>query len=462
MIQNRFLQTRVGIFNALIYLPYGVLLPFLALWFGNYGWDWAQISIILGMSMTVSIFFDPIVGAIADRTQAFRLLTFILATLSIISWLLLPLFNDNFYWILLCYTLFRLFWVAIIPIIDNLGLAITKDLQGNWGILRSSGSIAFIITAQLTGFLITGREDWADLMYQLVAAFMVVLVAGTVILPRYQITKENLQTFSRVKLLAQPSMALFVLGVFLIAKSHGQELYFGSVRWSGVGFSPSRISDLWTMRVGAEVISFITFGYVLRTQDSLRAFRNLCFIFAGSFLIYLGLSQFNISYKFFNLFTLSDIANILFTLTYGSALVGVTVVLLYFIRKETRPADLVIIGAFASIIRWAVLASTSQEQLIFIAESLHALTYGAFMIGSLTWVRSALPQNLSTTAVGLFNGALMLGFSIGAYLAGIMWQHYEEKSWYFESGIAAFGLVCLIFAFSLYAKEKQNLSKKFS
>ncbi|MFV0432034.1 MAG: MFS transporter [Alphaproteobacteria bacterium] len=447
MFNNQFLQTRIGVFNALIYLPYGVLLPFLALWFAHYGWSWGQISIILGVSLSLSLFLDPIVGAIADRTQAFRALTFCLSTLSLIFWLLLPVFKDSFIWVLICYTLFRLFWVAVIPIIDNLGLAIAKDVKGNWGIIRSVGSIAFIIAAQLTGFLITGREDWVELMSKLVSLFMVLMVLGTFILPRYQTSTQPQDSFSRLKLFAQPSIAFFTIGIFLISKSSGQELFFGSIRWDAVGFSPSRISDLWTMRVGAEVISLIAFGYILRTQDSLRVFRNLAITFAIAVAAYFLLIKVNAS-----------IANILFTLTYGSALVGITALLLYLFRKETKATDLIIIGAIASVVRWLILGTTSQEQIIFIAESLHALTYGAFMIAGFVWFREILPESLSNTAMGLYNGASMLGYSIGAYSAGFMWGHLAEKSWYIEAAFAAVGLVFLLIGFARYNKDKAVFS----
>ncbi len=445
MKNGSILQTRMGLYNALVYMPYGVLFPFLALWFSAYGWGWTEISIIIGLSFTISIIFDPLIGIIADRTQAFRYIVFILSVLSLIFWLILPFYKNNFFWVLICYSLFRLFWVAIIPVIDNLGFAITKDYNGNWGILRSFGSVAFIITAQLTGLLINGRENWASLMGNLVSIFMLLLIIGAILLPKYNITKEPQETISRLKLLFNPAIGLFILGVFLISKSHGQELFFGSVRWEAIGFSTSKISDLWTMRVGAEVIALIAFGHALQTQKSLYICKILAVIFMGALGVFFILNQLHI-FPF--------IANLAVTLTYGAAIVGISIIILYFLKSKITSIDLILLSAAAAIIRWVILAYTSNEFIVFIAESLHALTYGAFLIAGLIWIRSILPDSLSTTAVGLFNGAAVLGYSIGAYMGGILYTYYAEKSWLIEAFIAFVSLILFISAFLLYEKNK--------
>ncbi len=448
MKNGHILQTRMGLYNALVYMPYGVLFPFLALWFAAYGWGWRQISIIVGMSFTISIIFDLLVGMIADRTQAFRFIIFILSALSLVFWLLLPLYEDNFLWVLACYSLFRLFWVAIIPIVDNLGYSITKDHNGNWGILRSFGSVAFIITAQLTGYLIEGREDWASLMTNLVSIFMVLLILGTLILPKYNIVAEKHKNINPLKLLLAPSIGLFMCGVFFISKSHGQELFFGSVRWEKIGFSPSRISDLWTMRVGAEVIALIAFGYILRTQKILYTCKILMAIFLAALSVFFILKQLHF------LPLASDIGNIAVTLTYGAAIVALSLILLRLIKTEITAEDLIILSAIAAIIRWVILAYTSNEFIVFIAESLHALTYGGFLIAGLAWIRYAVPDDLSTTAVGLFNGAAVLGYSVGAYLGGVLYVNWEEKSWLIEAGLAYVSLALFVLAFQFYKKQK--------
>ncbi len=452
MNNGNILQARIGLYNALIYMPYGVLFPFLALWFAEYGWGWKEISIIIGMSFTLSVVFDPLIGIIADRTQAFRLILLILSALSLGFWLLLPIFDNHFMWVLICYSLFRLFWVALIPIADNLGFAITQDYNGNWGILRSFGSVAFIVTAQLTGIIIDGNENWAYLMLILVAIFMAILMAGTLLIPKYTITKQPEQVMRRVKLLFTPFMGLFMLAVFLFSKSHGQELFFGSARWHAIGFSASQISDLWTMRVGAEVIALVAFGYVLRTQKNIYTCKILAAIFAVALSLFFLLNLF----KDNSFFTF--IANISATLTYGSAMVAISILFLHVLRKQITTKDLILLSAFAAIIRWLILAQTANFFMVFIAESLHALTYGAFLIAGLMWIRSTLPNNLSTTAVGLFNGAAVLGYSIGAYMGGFLYEAYGAKAWYLEAFLAAISLLLFFAAFVIYDKNKEKYS----
>lgn len=448
MSTPKFAQSRMGLYNTLIYLPYGVLLPFLGLWLYAYGWTPVQISFIVASSFLFSLILDPIIGAIADRSQAFRLILFTLSLLSTAFWYLGTLKMDNFWWVLIFYTLFRLLWIAIIPVADNLGFAISQaSRHGNWGIIRSLGSIGFIIAAQTTAYLTEGAEDWTSIMIQLVTITMIILIIGSLLIPKYQLSSHKETSVNKLSLLSKPAMALFVIGSLLIAESHGLEIFLGNIRWENIGFTKIDIANLWTMRVGAEVMALIGFGYLLRAQDNFKVIGILLLIATIAFCV---------SYASAWLDAPAWVSDITSSMIYGAVLVALTVFILHFIRGNVTAKDLILIAAIASIIRWIILAYTQNMQMIFIGESLHALSYGGLIIASIAWIRSYLPANITTTGIGLVNGASALGYGLGSFLAG--WKlgvkgDLWARAWSIDAVTAAIALLCFIMAFHL---EKQD------
>ncbi len=448
MTMPKFAQARMGLYNTLIYLPYGVLLPFLGLWLFAYGWSPVQISFIVASSFLFSLVVDPIVGVIADRSQAFRLVLFVLSLLSTIFWYVGTLKMDDFWWVLIFYTLFRLLWIAIIPVADNLGFALAQaSRRGNWGIIRSLGSLGFIIAAQVTAYVTDGAEDWTTIMIQLVTITMIILIIGSLLIPKYKLSSHQEASISKLSLLSKPVMALFVIGSLLIAESHGLEIFLGNLRWQSIGFTNIDIANLWTMRVGAEVMALIGFGYLLRSQDNFKVIGILLMVATSAFFIsfissWLGAPAW-----------VSDISS---SLIYGAIIVAAAVFILHFIRGNVTAKDLILVAAIASIIRWLILAYTHNMQLIFIGESLHALSYGGLIIASIAWVRSYLPSNITTTGMGLINGASALGYGLGSFFGG--WKLGSNgdlwaRAWSLDALTAVVALICFMLAFRL---EKQN------
>ncbi len=445
----KFAQARMGLYNTLIYLPYGVLLPFLGLWLAAYGWSPVQISFIVASSFLFSLVVDPIVGAIADRSQAFRLVLFVLSLLSTIFWYICTLKMDDFWWVLIFYTLFRLLWIAIIPVADNVGFAISQaSRHGNWGIIRSLGSVGFIIAAQTTAYVTEGAEDWTSIMIQLVTITMIILIIGSFLVPKYELSSHKETSISKLSLLSKPVMALFVIGSLLIAESHGLEIFLGPIRWQNIGFTNIDIANLWTMRVAAEVMALIGFGYLLRSQDNFKVIGILLAIALGAFFVsfiasFMGAPAW-----------VSDIAA---SLIYGPVIVSIVVFLLHFIRGNVTAKDLILVAAIASILRWLILAYTDNMQMIFIGESLHALSYGGLIIASIAWVRAYLPSNITTTGMGLINGASALGYGLGSFLGG--WKLGGEqglwaRAWTIDAATAAIALICFAVAFYLEKQER--------
>ena len=90
------------------------------------------------------------------------------------------------------------------------------------------------------------------------------------------------------------------------------------------------------------------------------------------------------------------------------------------ILRRLRPRQLMNIGAWAAVIRWAGLASTTELPGLLALQWLHALSFGATFLGAVRWIaarcegRSASVQALHSAGVALVQGvAMVVGGAIG-------------------------------------------------
>ena len=73
-------------------------------------------------------------------------------------------------------------------------------------------------------------------------------------------------------------------------------------------------------------------------------------------------------------------------------------------------AGLMLMAAIAGIVRWPLLALSTDLPVLFIAQALHAFTFGAAHLGAMAFLSRAIPPSLSATAQTL-HGAVALGLA---------------------------------------------------
>ncbi len=433
--------TFMGIYNILIYLPYGVLTPFLAIWLHSYlieGTSWAQdvsyygikffesigissdvavsiasglpLSVIISIAFIGSFFIDPIVGYLCDKTKNYRLILSSLALTSLLCFSMLALTKKFFIPTLVAFSAFRILWIAIIPPTDNLAVDITSKLKNgkflyfkSWGVIRSLGSVSFLAAAMITSAVATdefGRfsDNWQNDAYLLVCLFSTLLFVGSLFLPtskdnnsRLVESKDaNKEEVSRLEILfSSPVIILSCIGYFFISKSFAQELFMSSFRYAvELNFSPKQITNIWIVRVLSEVIVFLFIGYLFN-----KGFKN-----------------------------------------YGK---------------------IIILGSVLGIIRWIGLAYATDLWKIIFIESLHGFNYGAVMIALIYWIRSITDKDWHNVAISLLSGTSALGYGIGALFSGVIWYSFKAKGWLIEAGFATLGTVFMIIALILTTSKNK-------
>ncbi|HCP00925.1 MAG TPA: 3-phenylpropionate MFS transporter [Rhodospirillaceae bacterium] len=106
---------------------------------------------------------------------------------------------------------------------------------------------------------------------------------------------------------------------------------------------------------------------------------------------------------------------------------------------------LLLLGAAACLLRWAILAETTFLPGLVIAQLLHAVTFGATYLATMHFISAHAPEGLKATAQGAYASVsgVVMGFSLIA--AGKLYGAFAGGAFYGMAGLAA---VALLLAFA--------------
>ncbi len=145
---------RYGWFLATYYMANGIYQGYVSKYFEAAGMSTAQLSVILAATPLVSIFMQPVWGAVADRSASRnRVLRALIAAACAI--VLLYRVSDAFLWLLPVSCLFSAAYTSIQPLGDSIILEALAPQDRPFGPLRMMGTVTFALTNLLWGMLLT-------------------------------------------------------------------------------------------------------------------------------------------------------------------------------------------------------------------------------------------------------------------------------------------------------------------
>ncbi len=126
---------------------------------------------------------------------------------------------------------------------------------------------------------------------------------------------------------------------------------------------------------------------------------------------------------------------------------GVAVEVLLFafsgrVMARASPAALLVLAALAGMLRWTVLAASTDLGVLIAVQALHALTFGAAHLGAMHFLARAAPAGLAATAQSLYS-ALSSGVAMGLamLLAGALYEAAAGRAFLAMTVLSAAGLV---------------------
>lgn len=119
-------------------------------------------------------------------------------------------------------------------------------------------------------------------------------------------------------------------------------------------------------------------------------------------------------------------------------------VLMYsgWIVQRVGIVNLMMLGAFAGVVRWTLLALSPPLGVVLFAQLLHAGTFCAVHLGMMHFMLRATPAHLVGTAQSLYF-AVMIGvfFSVGQYASGALFASVQSYGYFLMAGFSAVALM---------------------
>jgi PPP family 3-phenylpropionic acid transporter len=331
---------RFVVLYASMYAAYGVSSPFMPAFFEHRGLAAGQIGTLFAAGTAIRLVSGPLVGRLADATQALRTilaLCELLAAVVAVS-LLTP---SSFTWLLLISLLYAAALAPTTALADALALGAAQPRDGRprfeYGWVRGTGSAVFVLGTLVSGQVVAASGLSSVVMLQ---AALLVAAAGAVTLIPTPERKNPVTAIQRetplgvATLLRMPEFRRMMLVSALVLGSHAMNDTFAVIRWSAAGITPPTASVLWSESVAAEVLVFFLVGPRL--------------------------------------------------------------------LKRLGPAGVIAVAASAGVVRWAVMASSTSVTALALVQPLHGLTFAALHLACMRLIAMNVPQQLAATAQAMY------------------------------------------------------------
>jgi PPP family 3-phenylpropionic acid transporter len=254
-------ELRTTFYYFTFYMTSGSATAYAGIWFQDRGLDSAQIGLIGSVPVFIMLVLNLIVGRIADRAEDWRQVIVLGAVLGGI--VPLGLFFANDFWpILLVWTLAAIPLAAIGPVADAAAMRMTRRNGTDFGVIRAWGTIGYLTVIVLTGLIVERLGGGAFLPFFVGLALLRAVLALQ--LPNFRAPKEE-QTLaqtggaSRMREVMKPWFLLPLVGWSMIFATHLILNSFQAVIWKDQGIPEFTIALLIGVGAASEAAMMFLF-----------------------------------------------------------------------------------------------------------------------------------------------------------------------------------------------------------
>jgi PPP family 3-phenylpropionic acid transporter len=250
-----------------MYAAFGLASPFTPALLQDRGLGVTSVGAFLALGTAIRALSAPTAGRVADRLAALRPTLSLCAGAAAVASLLL-LIPRHPALILGILFLYSVALAPVVPLSDALALAAATPGAGvqqpgfRYGLVRGTGSAAFIIGALAGGQAIASFGFSAILVASAVCLFAAALAALLVPELRREAPspREHVRFRDAFQLFRIPAFRRVLTVAALVLGGHALHDNFAVIRWRDEGIDPRTISILWSESVAAEVIVFFFIG----------------------------------------------------------------------------------------------------------------------------------------------------------------------------------------------------------
>lgn len=112
-----------------------------------------------------------------------------------------------------------------------------------------------------------------------------------------------------------------------------------------------------------------------------------------------------------------------------------------FLIARIGPVKLLAIAGICGLVRWTVLAQSTDIYALLSTQVLHALTFGAVHLGAMHFIASNAPAGRTATAQGIYTSISGLIMGLAMVGAGSLYELFRGQAFYAMVLISALGLI---------------------
>lgn len=283
---------RLSTFYLFYFAALGALVPYWGLYLKSLGFGAVEIGSLTAILMATKMVAPYLWGWLGDHLGHRMMIVRAASLVSVLAFAMM-FWVDGFWPIALVMTLFSFFWNASLPQFEVVTLNYLGTQVRRYALLRVWGSVGFILTVLLLGWLVD-REGPAIVLSVVFMIYLGIWLSSLTV--RDPAPESHLHDQPPIlKVLLQPSVLAFFVAVFLMQLSHGPYYAFYTIYMTEHGYSKTLIGGLWALGVAAEVLVFMVMHHLLERFGARRvlvaslAIAALRWVLIGLFPVELGI-----------------------------------------------------------------------------------------------------------------------------------------------------------------------------
>ena len=245
----------------------GALVPYWGLFLRGRGFDAVAIGELMAILMATKVVAPNIWGWLGDHL-GHRMRIVRLASLVSLLVFCGMFWAQSFWAIALVMALYSFFWNASLPQFEVVTFSYLRELAPRYARIRVWGSIGFIVTVIVLGWLVEWRG--AEILLPSVLFIFVAIWLSALLVrdPDPEPHPQHQQSLAQI--LKKPAIIGFFVSVFLMQASHGPYYAFYSIFMTDHGYTETLIGQLWALGVLAEVGLFVVMHHLLERFGARR------------------------------------------------------------------------------------------------------------------------------------------------------------------------------------------------
>ena len=254
---HRALGARLSLLHAAAFVGYAFYLPFFPVFLQSKGLGPTAIGNILAIAIVVRILVTAPLLSLADRTFGPRRLLIASHLGQAVGFPALLYLADPLA-IAAVVALISVAQAAVIPTNDLVTTAAVRRHQGlHYGRVRSLGSIAFLLTSVVAGYLLASIGPSVVILAQTFAPLAAIL-ATCLAVPSSLPRDLPAEPAAAARPALPRTLLILMLAAAAIQASHGGLNAFASIHWRDLGFSDAVIGYFWAVGVIAEISGLLS------------------------------------------------------------------------------------------------------------------------------------------------------------------------------------------------------------